>query len=241
MRTSRAMIAFGCPIADEALYRRSAATSIAALAEADSLILEKRGYDSICQPYNEILAEAGARDDLEAVVLMHQDTEIDEPRFVELVRHRFADPRVGLIGATGARACPPAANWWVGDVVGAVTVASLDQDWYGRRGVHYADVADGYLLVVSAQVARTVRFNEELNGHFHGYDVDFSFRVRAGGHLIVIDDFANTHWSPGVGPHDPRWLNAATVIRRIWNPAFWPPEWRGSAPYGFFSGTDATD
>lgn len=211
-----------------------AAPTIAALAELDSIVLEKRGFNSITEPYNQILDEVAGQEGLEAVVLMHQDTRILEPRFLELVRHRLADPKVGMVGGYGGRRCPPGANWWDGDQLGRTYLPTAEYEYWASEGPHYADVADGYLLAVSPPVARSVRFNENLRDHFHGYDVDFSFQVRARGYRIVVDDFANQHASPGAPPDDSRWPRAAEVVRRRWNPQFWPAEWRGSEPYGFF-------
>jgi GT2 family glycosyltransferase len=232
------VIAFGVAVNNERLYRRAADPTIAALAEPDSLVIAKRGYGSITEPYNEILGEAGARDDLEAVVLLHQDAEITESGFLERVRYRLLDPRVGLVGGWGARRCGPSAHWWAGEVIGRTSFPAYSPtECWPTQGPHYADVADGYLLVVSAAVARKVRFDSQLSEAFHGYDVDFSFRVRARGYRVVIEEFSNIHHSVGAVPNDPRWPAGADIIRQTWSPMFWPAAWRGSAPLGFFADT----
>jgi hypothetical protein len=234
MRSSRSVIAFGCPILDENRYRRHAAPSIVAHAEPDSVVIEKRGYDSIQEPYNEILEEASAHPDLEAVVLVHEDTVVQEPRFLEVIRWHLRDPEVGVIGSVGARDVQ-GIGWWRGTLLGFAQIPIITRDpWRNSSGPRTAHVVDGYLMVVSAAAAARVRFDERGKENFHGYDVDFCFRARARGFRIVVDDIDTKHWSRGGVPNDPRWSRAAAAWRRTWDPSRWPPEWRGSAPYGFF-------
>lgn len=229
------MIAFGVPILDEELYRRWAGPSIAALVEPDSIVIRKRGYDSIQEPYNEILAEAAEREDLEAVVLLHEDTWIDEPKLPQLIRWHFRDPTVGVIGAIGARGVSSMAWWHDTELLGAVTTARHSSvPTVYSTGPQIADVVDGYLLIVSPRVARTVRFDQQGNEDFHGYDIDFCSRVRARGFSVIVDDFATEHFSTAGDPASAGFGRAYARWEQTWNPARWPAEWRGSAPYGFF-------
>jgi hypothetical protein len=228
------MIAFGCPILREEIYARYARTSIDAVREPNSLVLEKRGYGSIQEPYNEILDEASTHDALEAVVLMHEDTVIRERGLVQLIRGHLADPTVGVIGAIGASNVT-SLDWWNATLLGrtaAPRVHPTDTPRY-TEGVQEADVVDGYLMIVSAGAAQRVRFDERGKDLFHGYDVDFCFRVRALRMRVLVDDIDAQHWSVGM-PNDPRWPRAAAEWRRTWDPSRWPREWQGSAPYGFF-------
>ncbi len=50
-------------------------------AEPDSEILDLRSAGTIFESYNALLDEAAALDDLEALVLVHQDAEIVDPDF----------------------------------------------------------------------------------------------------------------------------------------------------------------
>jgi hypothetical protein len=228
------VIAFGCPILRDDVFACYAAPTIAAHREPDSLVLEKRGYDSIQQPYNEILDEAAAREDLEAVVLLHEDTVVQEPRLLELIRWHLRDPEIGLIGAVGAREVN-GMDWWNGTNLGGTSTPLITTDRFSlTSGPRSAEVIDGYLMIVAARAARTVRFDERGKANFHGYDVDFCFRIRARGFRIVIDNIETAHWSRGGNPDDGRWARASAAWRRTWDPSRWPPEWRGSAPYGFF-------
>jgi Glycosyltransferase like family len=72
------MIAFGCSITKPEVYRRCAEPGIRRVAEPDSEIYALDSIGSIFQSYNQILDIAAAREDLEALVLVHQDTSIDD-------------------------------------------------------------------------------------------------------------------------------------------------------------------
>jgi hypothetical protein len=72
------MIAFGCPITKPEVYRTCAEPGIRRVAEPDSEVYALEAVGSIFQSYNRILDTAASREDLEALVLVHQDTAIDE-------------------------------------------------------------------------------------------------------------------------------------------------------------------
>ena len=77
------MIAFGCAITDHELYHRCAEPGIKLVAESDSKIIpigsSGLGTASIFRNYNLLLDEAAKLDDLEMLVLIHQDAEIVDP------------------------------------------------------------------------------------------------------------------------------------------------------------------
>jgi Glycosyltransferase like family len=72
------MIAFGCPITKPDVYRLCAERGIRRVAEPGSEVYALDSAGSIFQSYNRILDTAAAREDLEALVLVHQDTVIDD-------------------------------------------------------------------------------------------------------------------------------------------------------------------
>jgi Glycosyltransferase like family len=72
------MIAFGCSITRPDVYRRCAEPGIRRVAEPDSEVYALDSVGSIFESYNQILDIAAAREDLEALVLVHQDTSIDD-------------------------------------------------------------------------------------------------------------------------------------------------------------------
>ena len=93
-----AVIAFGSAITDAEIYRRCAEPGIKLAVEPDSEIIamasaglnnpdgtfrDHKLTGSIFRNYNVILDQVAGRDDLEALVLLHQDSEIIDPDFCE--------------------------------------------------------------------------------------------------------------------------------------------------------------
>jgi hypothetical protein len=198
------MIAFGCAITAPEIYERFAKPGIDAVAEPGSAILGYRATSSIFRSYNLILEQAAAHQDLEALVLLHQDTELVDPGFCATVRGVFADPDVAVAGCIGALGVRSIA-WWEGSVTWASFIHryhelgggdlpgfawSGDRPPFARTGE--VDVVDGFLLVLSPWAVRNVRFDESL-GSLHGYDVDYCMQVRAAGKKVVTADFRAVH------------------------------------------------
>jgi Glycosyltransferase like family len=199
------MIAFGCAITAPEVYERHAGPGIDVAAEPDSARFTFRATSSIFRSYNLILDRAAARDDLEALVLVHQDTELVDPELCAKVRRVLADPDVGVIGCIGASGVRSIA-WWEGSVSWASFVhryAELgggdlpgfawdvgNRPSFARTGD--VDVVDGFLLVLSPWVVRNIRFDESL-GRLHGYDVDLCFQVRDAGRKVVTADLRAIH------------------------------------------------
>jgi hypothetical protein len=73
------MIAFGSSMTSPEIYERWAQPGIECAAEPDSRVLAFQGSGSVFRSYNLILENATAFDDLEALVLVHQDAEIVDP------------------------------------------------------------------------------------------------------------------------------------------------------------------
>ena len=74
----------------------------------------------ISRSYNALLDRAAERDDLEALVLLHQDAEIVDDGLCAKVRAALRDPDVGVVGCAGALDVRSIA-WWEG----SVTLASF--------------------------------------------------------------------------------------------------------------------
>ena len=89
---SRAMFVFASAVTDPDVYARAAEAGVARLREADPTIeqIVFASVGSIFRNYNLILDQVKDRDEVEALVLIHQDAEIQ-------------DPRVRRQGAGGAR------------------------------------------------------------------------------------------------------------------------------------------
>jgi hypothetical protein len=199
------MIVYASSITDPVVYDRCAGPGIKVAVEPDSEVLANAAAGSIFRSYNLIMDSVAGRDDLEALVLLHQDAEIVDPRFSAKLREALADPEVGVVGCVGAVGVRSIA-WWEGSVTwasfihryrelggGDVTAFSFEGEKlpaYARTGE--VDTVDGFVLALSPWVVRNVRFDESL-GQLHGYDFDFCLQVREAGKKIVTADFQVIH------------------------------------------------
>jgi GT2 family glycosyltransferase len=162
-----------------------------------------------------MLADAAERDDLEALVLLHEDTEIVDPAFCARVREALADPRVGVAGAVGANEVR-SLSWWEGPRFGRVVEPRWRLDYGGGR--HDVQAVDGLLLVLSPWTVRNLRFDETAYAGFHGYDVDLCFQIRAAGRRVIVDELDVVHHTRGGFGDKDAFLAADRVWRRKWLP-----------------------
>jgi hypothetical protein len=236
------MIAFGCAITDSETYDRWARAGIEATSEPNAQIYAVRATTSIFRSYNMILDQAAARDDLEALVLVHQDTELVDPDLCEKVRGTFADADVGVAGCIGASGVRSIA-WWEGSVSWASFIHRYGElgggdlpgfAWNTGERPPFAhtgevDAVDGFLLVLSPWVVRNVRFDESL-GSLHGYDVDFCFQVKEAGRKVVTADLRAVHNHSLELVGDPQgWVEAHVRVAE---------KWHGRLPRGDYAGDD---
>jgi hypothetical protein len=199
------MIVFATSITDPALYRAYAEPGIRRAAEADSEILPQAAAGSIFRSYNLILDTVAERDDLDALVLLHQDAELLDDDFCAKLRRALSDPDVGVVGCVGAVGVRSIA-WWEGSVTWASFThryqehggGELPAFSFARAGlpaharIGEVDTVDGFVLGLSPWTVRNVRFDESL-GQLHGYDFDFCQQVRSAGRKVVTADFRVVH------------------------------------------------
>jgi hypothetical protein len=199
------MIAFGVSITEPDAYRAYAEPGIRRAAEPDSEVYAFAVAGSIFRSYNLLLDTAARRDDLEALVLVHQDAEIVDEDFCQKVREALSERDVGLVGCVGAIGVRSIA-WWEGSVTwgsfihrygehggGDLPAFSWDADElppYARTGE--VDTIDGFVMALSPWVVQNLRFDESL-GQLHGYDFDFCLQVREAGKKVVTADFRAIH------------------------------------------------
>jgi Glycosyltransferase like family len=199
------VIVFGTAVTDPDTYDRCAAPGIQRAAESDSVILAHQTAGSLFRNYNLLLDMAAEHEDLEALVLVHQDAELDDLDFATKVREALRDPEVAIIGCVGAVGVRSIA-WWQG----AVTWASVTHRYqeYGGGDTEAAgwdpgklpsyahpgevDSIDGVVMVLSPWALRELRFDESL-GNLHGYDFDFCMQARARGKKVVTANFHVIH------------------------------------------------
>jgi hypothetical protein len=199
------VIVFGTAVTDPETYDRCAAPGIQRAAEPDSVILAHQTAGSLFRNYNLLLDMAREHEDLEALVLVHQDAELDDLDFASKVREALSDPEVAIVGCVGAVGVRSIA-WWQG----AVTWASVTHRYpeYGGGDTEAAgwdpgklpsyahpgevDSIDGVVMILSPWAVRELRFDESL-GNLHGYDFDFCMQARAAGKKVVTADFHVIH------------------------------------------------
>ena len=113
------------------MYERCAEPGIKLAAEPDSVIFPFQSTGTLHRNYNLVMDKASELEDLEALVLIHQDAEIVDPDFCAKVREAMADPEVGMVGCAGAIGVRTIA-WWEG----AVTWASFTHRYTEFGGVN---------------------------------------------------------------------------------------------------------
>ena len=224
------MIAFGSAITKPDVYARCADVGIKLAAEPDSARFALASVGSIFASYNAVIERAAQCENLDALVLLHQDTEIVSADFCAKVREALREPDVGLLGCVGAIGVRSIA-WWEGSVSLASFVHRYDDhgggdlpafSWNFEDAPPYArvgevDTLDGFLLVLSPWVVRNVRFDESL-GQFHGYDFDFCLQVRAAGKKVRTIDVRAIHHH-ALHPFTDRepWIEAHMRVAEKWH------------------------
>jgi hypothetical protein len=223
------MIAFGCPITKGRLYEQYAAPGIALAAEPDSEVFAYQSGGSIFRAYNVLMEMAAKRNDLEALVLLHQDSEIIDPEFCAKVREQLRDPEVAIVGCAGALGVRN-ISWWEGMVTWASFAHRYEEmgggdipglSWHSDRVPSYAttgevDAIDGFIIVMSPWAVRELRFDESL-GLLHGYDLDICMQARAAGKKVVTTGFrAIHHHSLDLIGDQEAWVAAHMRISEKW-------------------------
>ena len=220
------MIAFGSSISGAEAYRRYAEPGVRLAAEPDTEVYAFAAVEPVGRTYNLILDVARTRDDLEALVLVHPHTEIIDPGFCAKVRQALSDPRVGIIGCTGATNVRSIA-WWEGRVTSAPVIQRYEEHGGGElptvswaeRTAPPAEVEalDGQLLVLSPWVVRNLRFDEGLLLGY-GFDLDFSLQVRGAGRRLMVEDLRVVHHRSLEAVSDlDVWVHAHISVAEKWN------------------------
>jgi GT2 family glycosyltransferase len=224
------MIAFGCSITDPAMYAKAAEPGIRRAAEPGSEVIANAAAGSIFRSYNLLLDTVAGRDDLEALVLVHQDAEIVSPDLCATLRDALRDPAVGVVGCVGAVGVRSIA-WWEGSVTWASFTHRYDElgggelpalSWTNGDLPAFAhtgevDSVDGFAMALSPWVVRNVRFDESL-GQLHGYDLDFCLQVREARRKVVTADFKVVHHhSLELVSNPETWLAAHMRVAEKWD------------------------
>lgn len=243
-RTILGVIAFGVAISNRREYEEVALPGIRRVAEDDSRILTRVGYDSIQRPYNEMLDEVASLPGLEALVLMHQDLELTDDTLLSRIRAALRDQSVGIVGVLGFRGFDP--QRWRGPgggagrsapigfrtatatTVPAVAPAEWEGPLVGHRyseGPEEVELVDGILMALAPWVVRSIRYDERLAKDFHGYDADLSLRVRAAGGRLIVAPVPHVHHQSRAWRSREEFVRARRDFADRWDPDLRPPEW----------------
>jgi hypothetical protein len=220
------MIAFGCSIGEVEPYLRYAQPGLELAAERDSLVLPFASVGTLGRSYNLLLDAAAAREDLEALVIVHPHTEIVDRHFCEKVRSSLTDTEVAVLGSAGASGVRSIA-WWEGQVSSASVLQRYHEhgggevpaySWTARKPAPAeVETVDGRLMMVlSAWAARNVRFDEGLFLG-HGHDLDYCMRVRAAGRRVMTADLrVIAHRTINIASEPELWVEGHIALARKW-------------------------
>ena len=199
------MIVFGTAVTDPEIYDSCAAPGIERTAEPDSIVLAHHTAGSVFRNYNLLMDKAAAHEDLEALVLLHQDVELADSDFAATLREAMSDAEVAIVGCVGAVGVRSIA-WWQGALTWAGMTHRYPEygggefpaiSWRPQLAPSYAgtgevDSVDGLIMVLSPWAVRNLRFDESL-GKLHGYDFDICMQARAAGKKVATAEFRAIH------------------------------------------------
>jgi hypothetical protein len=226
------VIVYGCAVTDADAFASYAEPGIQALVENDpaSELLAFASVGTIYRNYNLIRERVADRDDLEALVLVHQDAEITDPQCSQKIRASLADPDVAIVGCAGAVGVRSIA-WWEGAVTWASFTHRYEEmgggeipgvSWRARDTPGYAslgevDAVDGFVMALSPWTVRNLSFDESL-GARHGYDLDLCLQARAAHKKVVTADIKVVHHHSLDLIADPeRWIEAHIAVAEKWS------------------------
>jgi SAM-dependent methyltransferase len=188
------MIAYGICIGSQEKHQKHAALGLSRHATPGCPVATSTGNVSILEAYNEILDAFADVDDLEALVLLHEDLEIRDPAFEQKVRSALADEATAVLGVVGATDVP-GLEWWQGRGAGRCEESRGTVAFERRTGV--VDAVDGLLLVLSPWAVANLRFDAATFSGFHAYDVDLCFSARQAGRTVELLDVDVFHHTKG--------------------------------------------
>jgi hypothetical protein len=218
------MIAFVSCVGSPETYARRALPGLHRVGEPGSVAGQVTSESSIFEAYNRALDHFGVLEDLEALVLVHEDVELFDRDFGDRIRRALADPQVAIVGAVGARDVDSLA-WWHGEVAGRAFEPRGALD--GGFDEPEVDAVDGLLMALSPWAVRNLRFDEARYTGFHGYDVDLCFQAREAGRRVVVTELTLFHHTKGGLGDGDAFQAANRAFRAKWG--FFPIDLRVAA------------
>lgn len=220
------MIAFAACVASPAKLATFAAPGLRRVREPDSVFAELETDRSIHEAYNEALTFFAGADGLEALVLLHEDTELLDADFCDRVRAVLRDPSVAIAGAVGASGVT-SLRWWEGAIAGRAAEPRGVVE--GTPAPCDVDCVDGLLMVLSPWAVANLRCDTDRFTGFHGYDADLCFAARAAGRRVIVADLGVFHHTKGGYGDMAAFAAADAAFRQKWATAAAPPAAAGRA------------
>jgi hypothetical protein len=199
-------VAYGCCVGSWERFNRYVLP-----AAGEAPVLGLSGQTSIADAYNVMLRWAAAAEDIEMLILQHDDLEITDPDHVAKFAAAFeADEEAHLLGVAGGNARGGLA-WWNHDPVGHQRTDAMMIDFGPRAGP--VDLVEGSLLAFSPWAIENVRFDSRPG--FHGYDA-VAMQVS---HATVVDVDTHHHTALGFDNEASHqdWLAADQWFRQKWS------------------------
>jgi len=210
------MLAFGTAVTDEDRYAAQALPGIRRVAPPGATVLTRRGL-SLPAAYNAMLDEAAAAEDLEGLVLLHQDVELHDPAFGAALAAALALPDVGVVGVYGRRGgsgVDEPGSTAVGHVLWG---GPFEERPTGTGAPVEAELVDGMLLALSPWAVRTLRFDLRFAPHFHLYDRDICLQARAAGRrVLVLTTPVTHHFRRAALESRADFVEALVLLHRTW-------------------------
>jgi len=232
------VVAIGSAITNPLKYEEYAEPGIKLAAEPDTQILSFASSGTLFRSYNLILDQAAKLDDLEFLVLIHQDAEIIDPDFIPKIREAMKQDDVALVGCAGAVGVRNIA-WWEGAVTWASFTHVYDElgggeipalTWLATNTPSYAqlgevDMIDGFVIALTPWAIQNLRFDEITGGALHGYDFDICHQARDAGKKVVTADLKVIHHHSIELISDlDTWVNAHIKFAKKWEHMLPAPE-----------------
>lgn len=179
-------------------------------------VVATSGHGSIAVAYNAILNAVARWEDLDALILLHDDLELIDPDAEDKFITALAETDVELVGVAGARDVKSLA-WWEGDPIGHQTIENQVIDFGQRTGD--VNALEGSVIALSSWAVTYLRFDERYPG-FHGYDCDIAMtaqRLSARAVVADIDTYHHTHIGFKTDTSARDWGRANDLFRQKWH------------------------
>ena len=223
-----------CAITSESGSRENSIPGFAYLSQISWSVIAQASNGSIFRNYNLLLDRVAELDDVEALVLLHQDSEIVDDRFCATLRKALEDPEVALVGCAGAVGVRSIA-WWEGsptwgsfthhyEEFGGGEIPAMSWDMtkmpdFARTGE--VDTIDGFVIGLSPWAIQELRFDESLGSMLHGYDFDFCLQARAAGRKVITENLRVIHHhSLQLLGNAEEWIRAHIAVAEKWEGRF---------------------